>query len=230
MIDMEKVFNLIVYLLFGLVGLYGGAGFAQRKALNIAGIHQLVSDSKSEHERQKTARNRQSQNTANEQANKTLLFKLKDSYRLLQSRFSFLGKAVSAAEVGLNASPLVSRIIADQSRLYDAAARDPLLLPLVYQTEVEFVLRAKDLSGYLLGLVLSYGSLNQMKISDRKILFDHVITELQQIAALSSGLVRMLDQAALSSILMAINPFSDYISMDKSVVEDILSNAKAMGL
>jgi hypothetical protein len=228
--DMKKFMVLITCLLLGFVGLYGGNGFAQRKALNIAGIHQLVADSRSEHERQESARNRQAQNTVNEQTNRTLLFKLKDSYRLLQSRFSFLGMAVSAAEVGLNTSPLVSRIISDQSRLYDAAVRDPLLLPLIYQSEVEFVLRAKDLSGYLLGLVLSYGALNQMKISDRKILFDHVITELQQIAALSAGMVRLLDQANLSSVLMGMNPFSDFISTDKSVVEDILRNAKALGL
>ncbi|WP_316799668.1 hypothetical protein [Pedobacter frigidisoli] len=209
---------------------FSGAVYAQRKALNIAGIHQLVADSKSENERQQTARNRQAQNTVNEQVNKTLLFKLKDAYRLLNSRFSFLGMAVSAAEVGLNASPMVTQIIADQSRLYDAAVGDPLLLPLVYQTEVEFVLRAKDLSGYLLGLVLSYGALNQMKISDRKMLFDHVIAELQVIAGLSAGLVRLLNQAKLSSILTQVNPFADYISTDKSVVEDILKNAKALGL
>lgn len=226
---MKSLMFLIAYFLFVLVGSVGRV-FAQRKALNIAGIHQLVADSRSEHERQETARNRQAQNTVNEQANKTLLFKLKDSYRSLQSRFAFLGMAVSAAEVGLNASPLVSRIISDQSRLYDAAVRDPLILPLVYQAEVEFVFRSKDLSGYLLGLVLSYGALNQMKISDRKILFDHVIAELQQIAALSAGMVRLLDQANLSSMLTRLNPFSDYISTDKSVVEDILRKAKALGL
>ena len=227
---MKQFKALIVCAFILLVWISGSNGFAQRKALNIAGIHQLVSDSRSEHERQETARNRQAQNTVNEQANKTLLFKLKDSYRLLQSRFSFLGMAVSAAEVGLNTSPLVSRIISDQSRLYDAAVRMPLLLPLVYEAEVEFVLRAKDLSGYLLGLVLSYGALNQMKISDRKILFDHVLMELQQIAALSAGMVRLLDHSNLSSALMAMNPFSDFISTDKSVVEDILRNAKALGL
>ena len=226
-----KQFKALVICIFILsVWISCSNGFAQRKALNIAGIHQLVSDSRSEHERQETARNRQAQNTVNEQANKTLLFKLKDSYRLLQSRFSFLGMAVSTAEVGLNASPLISRIISDKSRLYDAAVRMPLLLPLVYEAEVEFVLRAKELSGYLLGLVLSYGALKQMKISDRKILFDHVLMELQQIAALSAGMVRLLDHSNLSSALMAMNPFSDFISTDKSVVEDILRNAKALGL
>ncbi len=227
---MKKFIVLVTCLLFGLYSLFSGSSFGQRKALNIPGIHQLVADSRAEHGRQETSRNRQAQNTVNEQANKTLLFKLKDSYRLLQSRFSFLGMAVSAAEVGLNASPLVSRILSDQSRLYDAAVRDPLLLPLVYQSEVEFVLRAKDLSGYLLGLVLSYGALNQMKISDRKILFDHVISELQQLAALSAGMVRLLNQANLSTVLMGMNPFSDIISTDKGVVEDILRNAKALGL
>ena len=228
--DMKQFKAFVVCIFILLVWISGNNGFAQRKALNIAGIHQLVSDSRSEHERQETARNRQAQNTVNEQANKTLLFKLKDSYRLLQSRFSFLGMTVSTAEVGLNASPLISRIISDQSRLYDAAVRMPLLLPLVYEAEVEFVLRAKELSGYLLGLVLSYGALKQMKISDRKILFDHVLMELQQIAALSAGMVRLLDHSNLSSALMAMNPFSDFISTDKSVVEDILRNANALGL
>jgi len=228
--DMKNFIVLISCVLFSVGGLYGGSGFAQRKALNIAGIHQLVAASRSEHDRQETSRNRQAQNTVNEQANKTLLFKLKDSYRLLQSRFSFLGMAVSAAEVGWNASPLVTKIVAEQSRLYNAAILNPMLLPLVYQAEVEFVLRAKDLSGYLFALVLSYGALNQMKISDRKILFDHVLTELKQIAALSAGMVRLLDHANLSSMISRLNPFADFISTDKNVVEDILRNAKALGL
>ncbi|WP_205942440.1 hypothetical protein, partial [Pseudomonas viridiflava] len=121
------VIGVIYCVLISFFFFFRSSVFAQRKALNIPGIHQLVADSRAEHERQETASNRQAQNTLNEQANRALLFKLKDSYRLLQSRFSFLGTAVSAAEVGLNALPLVSRIIADQSRLYDAATRDPLL-------------------------------------------------------------------------------------------------------
>lgn len=49
----------------------------QRKALNIPGIQQLVAYSKSEYDLQGEARNRQTVTTANEQANKTMLARLK---------------------------------------------------------------------------------------------------------------------------------------------------------
>lgn len=198
----------------------------QQKALNIPAIHQLVSDSKNEHERQSMARDRQSVNTINEEANRTLLARLKNSYRVLQSRFSVIGTAVGALDIAALAAPMVGQIIQDQSRLYSLAEKSPAFVPLVIQSEVDLLERSRDLVYYLGGLTASIGAVNQMKASDRKIIFDYIISELATLRNLAAGLVRSMEYGNLSSLIRSVNPFSGYVDMDRAIVKEILENAK----
>src|ERR1700742_1131172 len=84
--------------------------FAQ-DVLDIPNLLQLVDYSKSEHQLQTNARNNQATVTANEAANRTLLEKLKNVYRTLQNRYPLLGTAISAANIGLQAEPMVNSIV-----------------------------------------------------------------------------------------------------------------------
>lgn len=199
---------------------------AQQKALNIPAIHQLVSDSKSEHVRQSEARDRQAVNTVNEQANRTLLAKFKNSFRELQSRFGIVGTAIDALDIGTQAAPMVSQITRDQYRLYELTGKNPYLLPLVLQSEIDLLERSRDLVYYLAGLTASIGAVNQMKASDRRILFDYVLTELSVLRNLAAALVRSLEYGNLSAMIKRANPFSQYIDIDRAIVKDILENAK----
>jgi len=201
-------------------------GVAQQKALNIPAIHQLVSDSKSEHERQSRVRDAQAANTINEEANRTLLAKLKNRYRELQSRFSVIGTAIDVLNIGTQAAPMVSQIVQDQYRLYELAGSNPALLPLVLRSEIDLLEKSRDLLYYLAGLTASLGAMNQMKASDRRILFDHVLTELSVLRNLAAALVRSLEYGSLSAIMKRANPFSEYIDIDRAIVKDILENAK----
>ncbi|RBQ08963.1 hypothetical protein [Pedobacter miscanthi] len=215
-------FILLIHLVFGC---YFGIQ-AQQKALNIPGIHQLVSDSKTENEKQREARERQGVNLLNEQANRTMLAKLKNSYREIQGRFNVIGTAMVAFDVDLKAVPIVQGITGDQVKFYELARANPALLLLVYETEAEFLLRSKDLLSFLIGLTVSIGAVNQMKVSDRKILFDFFLAELSRLRALSSGLLNMISYGNMQALLMRLNPFSDYINTDRSLIEDIIRNAK----
>jgi len=199
---------------------------AQQKALNIPAIHQLVSDSKNEHERQSMARDKQAVNSINEAANKTLLAKLKNSYRMLQSRFSTIGTAIDALDIGMRAAPMVSQVVQDQSRLYVLAEKNPALLPLVLQSEIDLLGRSRDLLYYLAGLTASIGAVNQMKPSDRKILFEHVIAEIGILRNIAVGLLRSMEYGNLSAMIKSANPFAEYIEIDREIVKDILDNAK----
>ncbi|RBQ12043.1 hypothetical protein [Pedobacter miscanthi] len=217
-----KGFILIIHLVFGcFLGSHG-----QQKALNIPGIHQLVSDSKSENEKQQAARDKQSLTLINEQANRTMLAKLKNSYREIQGRFNLIGTAMVAMDIGLKAVPLVQGITDDQVKFYELARANPALLLLVYQTEAEFLLRSKDLLSFLIGLTVSIGAVNQMKVSDRKILFDFFLAELSKLRGISSELLNMISYGNMKALFMRLNPFSDYISTDRSLIEDIIRNAK----
>jgi hypothetical protein len=154
---------------------------AQQSTLDIAGIHQLITQSQDENKLQVKAKNQQAANTANEEANLTLLAKLKNTYRTLQERYNSLGTAINIAQIGVYATPMVEQIVSYQKQIVSLTEKTPVLVVLGVQTEIEFAEKAKSLAGYIAGLTLSIGDVNQMKASDRKMLFDYVITELSTI-------------------------------------------------
>jgi hypothetical protein len=201
-------------------------GFCQVSTIDVVGMHQLIDESKSEHQKQVDARNQQAVNTANEQANLSLLQKMKNMYRTLQQRYNTLGTAINIAEIGIYATPMVKHIIDYQAQIVQLVQKNPAVAILGYQTEIEFVKKAEALSGYVAGLTLSLGDVNQMKASDRKLLFDYVLSELSSIQNLSGNMLGLLQYANLSSVLRALNPFQSYADQDQSMIRDILNNAK----
>ena len=200
--------------------------FAQKSTLDIVGIHQLVDESTSENKLQVNARNQQAAATANEQANLTLLEKLKNTYRMLQQRYNTLGTAITVADVGIYAEPMVKQIVSYQAQIVALAEKNPALIAIGYQSEIQFAADAKDLMGYVAGLILSYGDVNQMKASDRKMLFDYVITQLSVLQELSGNMVNMMQYSSLASLLKAANPFQNFIDADISISKNIIQNAK----
>lgn len=190
--------------------------------LNVELLHQLVSESKSEHSRQDEAKNKQAVTSANEEVNKTQMGKLKEKYRELQSRFHTIGLAIDLAQIGLEASPLVSEIIRQQSIIYNLAYENPVLIAIALQTEIDLVNRAKMLANYIAGLALSIGEINQMKASDRKILFSHALTELRLIEGASKGLAICMQQA---NYKRSLDPFKDFVNRDKQLIDEIVRNA-----
>lgn len=199
---------------------------AQQKTLDIAGIHQLVDESKSENKLQVEAKNQQALATANESANLTLLAKLKGTYRTLQQRYNTLGTAINIAEIGIYATPMVKQIVSNQSQIISLVEKNPALVVIGYQSAIQFAEKAKSLMGYVAGLTLSIGDVNQMKASDRKMLFDYIISELSDIQELSGNMVNMMQYSSLSALLKAANPFQNFIDADKSIGVDIIQNAK----
>jgi hypothetical protein len=202
------------------------AVFAQQKTLDIVGIHQLVSQSQSENKLQASARSKQAIVSANEQANLTLLSKVKSTYRELQKRYNTLGTAIDLADIGIYASPMVSRIIRNQAQIIQLAQKNPALLAIGYQSELQFAMQAKDLMGYVTGLTLSLRDVNQMKASDRKMLFDYVISELSNIQNLSENMLSMMQYSNMAALLKAANPFQNFVDADISIGKDIIQNAK----
>ena len=204
------------------------SAFAQQSTIDIIGMHQLIDESKSEHQQQVTAKNQQAVNTTNEAANMTLLAKLKNTYRTLQQRYNTLGTAITVADIGLEGEPMVKQIINYQGQIIALAEKNPAIIALGYQTEIEFAEKAESLIGYVAGLTLSIGDVNQMKASDRKMLFDYVIQQLSVIQELAGNMLNLLQYNNLAAVLKALNPFQTFIDQDKSIAKDIIQNAKLL--
>lgn len=193
--------------------------------INVELLHQLVAESKSEHSRQDQAKNNQALTSANEEVNRGQMVKLKTKYRELKNRFHTVGLAIDAAQIGLEASPVIAEIIRQQSIIYQLANDNPLLIVLAIQTETDLADKARMLASYVVALALSIGDINQMKASDRKMLFSHALTELRLIEGASKGLAQSMMQAGRKK---SLNPFADFINQDKQMVDEIIRNANIL--
>lgn len=199
---------------------------AQQKVLDIPAMHQLIGESETEYNSQQDARSKQALVLANEKANLTLLDRMKKTYRDLQQRYNTLGTAINVAQIGIDASPMVARIVSNQSQIVTLAERNPALVAIGYGAELSFVVKAKSLLSYVTGLTLAYGDINQMKASDRKMLFDFVLSELSTLQDLSGNMLNLLQYSSLASLLRSANPFQNFIDADKQLAGDIIRNAK----
>ncbi|WEA00752.1 hypothetical protein [Mucilaginibacter sp. SJ] len=222
----KKTLMKLILLTVAILVAFGNKVIAQKKILDIPALHQLVDESESENKLQVKAKNQQALTTANEQANLTLLSKTKAMYRTLQQRYNILSTAINIADIGIYASPMVSRIISNQGKIVQLVQKNPALIVIGYQSALQFVTQAKSLMAYVTGLSLSLGDVNQMKASNRKMLFDYVISELSNIQDLSGNMLNMMQYSGLASLLRAANPFQNFVDADKSIGQDIIQNAK----
>ncbi|MEN0053590.1 MAG: hypothetical protein AAGC65_07965 [Mucilaginibacter sp.] len=199
----------------------------QAKAqLNVPLLHQLVDNSQTENKKQIAAKDEQGKSTAIEASNRSLTAQLKSKYRTLQERFAKMSIVFDAANIGISATPLVKEIIKQQQVIVTYAQSDPLLLPVAMDSEVIFVQRANSLVNYLIGLCATIGDINQMKVSDRRILFQFIIEELKTISYMAGGVARSLQAAVIKS--RGTDPFSGYVNQEMNIVDQIMINAKTL--
>ena len=190
--------------------------------LNVALLHQLVQHSKEEYDRQRTARDRQAIVTANQEVNREETAKLKTRFRQLHSRFEVLGAVLQGLSMGIESAPIVTEIINQQKKMIDMVSAHPEFLLLAIDAEKDMAEKAVQLARYLTGLFMSIGELNQMKASDRRILYGHVLQELRVIAGASRGLVVTMSYSLKKKRADLPQPFSGYINRDRRVADHIL--------
>lgn len=206
--------------------LVGGISLQAKAQLNVPLLHQLVDNNQTENKKQIAAKDEQGKSTAIEASNRSLTTTLKSKYRTLQERFAKMSIVFDAANIGISATPLVKEIIKEQQVIVTYAQSDPILIPVAMDSEVIFVQRANSLVNYLIGLCATIGDINQMKVSDRRILFQFIIDELKTISYLAGGVARSLQAAVIKS--RGTDPFSGYVNQEMGIVNQIMSNAKTL--
>lgn len=194
--------------------------------INVGLLHQLVEDSKNEHERQLEAKNNQARNATNEVVNRNLMFSVKEKYRSVQERFAKLSLLAEAVGLAATADPLVRSILGHQEQIIFYCQNDPTLIPLALETEKFFVSQSRSLLNYLLGLIATAGDLNQMKASERRLLLQHVLHDLRSINRLSQATSQTLESHIRR--LSGVSPFPLYQTEAVKTVDEILANIQQL--
>jgi len=213
----------VIRLFFTLCVLLGGMHEVSAQ-LNVELIHQLVAHSKDEFSRQKTARNRQAITTANEEVNRGQMARLKECYREIHSRFTAVGTALQALGMGMQSAPIINDIYDHQRRIISLAGQRPDLVPLAIAAERDIMDRAVQLGRYIAGLFISIGDLNQLKASDRRVLFGHAVAELRAMAGASRGLAEAMARPARGT--SDGNLFTDPGANDARIAAGIVEGEK----
>ncbi len=190
--------------------------------LNVALLHQLVEDSKNEHERQSEAKTNQAKNAINEEVNRNLMGQVKEKYRTVQERFAKLQLLMEAVGLAVTAEPLLRSIIDHQEQIVFYCQNDPMVIPLALETEKLFVQQSYSLMNYLIGLMASIGDLNQMKVSERRMLLQHVLQELRTINRLSRSTSQTLESHIKRQ--SGGSPYPQYLMEASGTVDEILAN------
>lgn len=193
--------------------------------INVELLHQLVAESKQENSGQNKARDRQAEVTATEDANRSKMQQLKVRYREIKERFHVVGLVLNAAQIGIEATPLIAEIAAQQEEMLNLAKENPLLIKIIFESEYDLIYRSRLLVNYLIGLILTIGDINQMKASDRRLLFGHVITELRLISGSSRGLLLCMKNASRKYSLVAIRRMAED---DRKKVDELIRKYKIL--
>lgn len=178
-----------------------------------------------EHERQKDMKNKQDANTVLEVHNKKKWDKLKEKVKKIQERLKFVEFALQGIPTGIVITRDLKKIKDTQKKIIHELQTAPYAILSVYDREIKFVEDTQMVLRFLLGIVTSYGIINQMEKAERKILLDYALEEVFKIKSDSYFTYSLIIQAKSRRSHLQ-GSFDYYINRDKKIVKDILKNFK----
>lgn len=179
-----------------------------------------------EHNRQKEMRERQTLNATVETANQSQWKDLKEKVTKIQDRLRIVSFAIQAIPSGIAMSREISKITDNQTAIIHEINTAPYSIIAVLPSQVQFIDDLQMVTRLITGIILSYGAINQMEKSERKILLDYALGEVKAISRNSTHmLLKIRDIKA--KVNRNKRAFQYYVNRDRMVVENIMNNIKS---
>ncbi|MGC4130474.1 MAG: hypothetical protein QM564_13200, partial [Bergeyella sp.] len=128
-----------------------------------------------EHDRQKEMRQKQTLNATAETANQTEWTDFKDKVTKVQDRLRIVSFAIQAVPTGIAMSREITKITNNETAIINEISSAPPSIISVLPSQVQFVDDLQMVTRLIAGIILSYGAMNQMEKSERKILLDYAL-------------------------------------------------------
>lgn len=179
-----------------------------------------------EHDRQKEMRQKQTLNASIETANDTQWKNFKDKVTKIQDRLRIVSFAIQAIPTGIAMTREINKITDNQTAIINEISTAPYSIIAVLPSQVQFVDDLQMVTRLVMGIIVSYGAINQMEKSERKVLLDYALGEVKTISRNSTHmLLKIRDIKA--KVLRNKRAFQYYVNRDKQVVKDIMTNIKS---
>lgn len=188
-------------------------------------INQEIRHSLEEHSRQKKMHRNQLKNTTSENINKTQWSKYKEIKEKVQKRLSIVSFALQAIPTGYKLTQDAKRIKVLQLALYNELKDAPYLLKDVFQSQLTFIDELQMTIRFIIGIVSTYGTINQMEKAERQTLLNYALDETKRLK--TECYTMLLTVKNIKEKLKLERAKIQYgIDRDKNLVKDILKNIK----
>ena len=179
-----------------------------------------------ENERQKEMRQKQTLNATIETANKTQWNNFKDKVTKVQDRLRIVSFAIQAIPTGIAMNREITKITNNQTAIINEINDAPYSIIAVLPSQIQFVDDLQMVARLITGIIVSYGAINQMEKSERKVLLDYALGEVKTLSRNSTHmLLKIRDIKA--KVKLNKRAFQYYVNRDKQVVESIMDNIKS---
>ena len=226
---MKKIFQILliptIYLI--ITSSSGGSTPAwQQENVSFPMMNIEINATMKEHNRQKEMRQKQTANATIETTNRTQWDNFKDKVTKVQDRLRIVSFAIQAIPTGISMSREITKINNNQTAIINEINDAPYSIIAVLPSQVQFVDDLQMVARLITGIVISYGAINQMEKSERKILLDYALSEVKALSRNSTHmLLKVRDIKA--KVLRNKRAFKYYVNRDKQVVESIMKNIKS---
>ncbi|MDY3319480.1 hypothetical protein PG637_08750 [Riemerella anatipestifer] len=227
---MKKIFFSAVFFLISSVLMSnggGGGGYIVQEYVSFPMINSEIRNSMAEHEVQKELKREQTINLASERVNRGLWKKYKDTTKKIQDRLRIVDFAIQSIPTGYAMYLEAEKIKNLQNRIIRELDDAPYAIAIAMPDQIKFVDNLQMTTRFLMGIVLSYGAINQMEKADRKILLDYALAEVKMIKYQASFLLRKIIEFK-EMLQRKKYLFRYYRDRDINIVKSILRNVKRL--
>ena len=226
---MKKIFQILSLPIIFLVITSSSGGSTpawQQENVSFPMMDLEINATMKENERQKEMRQKQTLNATVETANKTQWNNFKDKVTKVQDRLRIVSFAIQAIPTGIAMNREITKITNNQTAIIQEINSAPYSIIAVLPSQVQFVDDLQMVARLITGIIVSYGAINRMEKSERKILLDYALGEVKTLSRNSTHmLLKIRDIKA--KVLRNKRAFQYYVNRDKQVVESIMDNIKS---
>lgn len=198
---------------------------AQPNIWDIPATEALISHNKTNFSDNKTAKENQLKSTVTVGVLKNAKDKCKQLMDSLDKRLNSLYIVLADATLAIQVSKILADIYEYQAESFQLILKYPYAAFLYYNNQQRIIKDAESLLSLIYMVVLSYGDIGKMKVSERKIVYTHIIMQMGYLRAKCSALDGQLKMIDFSETYKNSRSWN-YINMDKSKVNEILNDWK----
>lgn len=189
-------------------------------------INSEIKASMEENTEQKKMKEKQLGNLAFENTNKEKWYDYKSKMVKIQKRLNSTSLALQALPSAYKITQEIKQIYSLQEKIIDELEESPSDIISVFTGQIEFIDKTQMTLRLMAGIIISYGTINQMERAERKILLDFVTQEFKNIRMQSwstLSTIRMIKTKRKQNMFMLNN----WLNKDKLLIKEILTNANA---